>query len=196
MKNLFKIKNISVFMCTIALLGCGEADSVSLSCFNHDVIISSINDSAAELVINGQKNTLNSVYDNYWVNENWEFSYDPNSGEYMILDKSRDEQIWSQCKMNLDDKCENVISEMNLDCQNYLVTATVCDDRAILNINDTQYVLGTDNDFYSQAKYSFLSGDAMVGFVIKDKGVGDIYKDAEYILKVNGNEYLQCTKSE
>ena len=75
MKNLFKIKNISFFICAIALFGCGEADSVSLSCFNHDVIISSINDSVAELVINGQKNTLNSVYDNYWVNENWEFSY-------------------------------------------------------------------------------------------------------------------------
>lgn len=196
MKKFFKIKYISLFILSVSLLGCGEADSVSLSCFNHDVSIFSINDSVAELVINGQKNTLKSIYNDYWINENWEFTYNQNSGEYMILDKSMNEEIWYRCKTDLEAKCENIISKMSLDCKNYLVTATVCDDRAILNINDTQYVLGTDRDFYSQANYSFLSGDAMVGFVIKDKGVGDIYKDAEYILKVNGNEYFRCTKSE
>lgn len=178
----------------VLFAGCNESKAVSFACGDNVLVVDGQGESA-EFTVNGKKVDLNQDGDSYWENSDWAVEFDKDSSRYSLLNKSNGNRIWNTCNFNnLTADCENVIEDMNLKCLNMNVSVKVCDDRAVLNMGATQHVLPKDSEFFPEAKYSFLSGDMKTGFVIKDAGVGDILPEAEYVIKLNGNDYTGCTK--
>ena len=189
-----------VIICAIfALFGFEKenSDVISLSCSEHTVV-ANLSSGNSDFVIDGERVGLTRISDTLWENDNWAFVYDAENQEYLLLDKSGLDNIWVGCGMNnLTSKCENVLEEVNLNCSlgndKYVVAAKICNDRAVLNINDEQYVLPVSRVFFENAEFAFLSGDGNVGFVVNPGDEPDFAAYGKYILKVNGNEYPSCT---
>lgn len=194
-----------VLVCLVVVIGAvfaifklSDSDNnvISLSCVEYNIVAKNLSSENPEFVINEENVVLSHASENYWENDSWAFQYDANDKKYMLLDKSGG--VWRSCGVNnLEPECDAVIENVNLEClldfDFYSVAVQVCEDRAILDIGGKQYVLPVDRGFFENADMSFLSGDALIGFVVNPNDPENWADYGKYILKINGNEYPLCT---
>ena len=181
-----------------------NAEHLHLTCVDYDVDVT-IGDDQAILVINGgsaleQKITediangtviLPKTSDSLYQNES--ISFRINGTDRMLINRS--DNFGHPCVDKfISPDCDNVRETVSLVCrmgETYNVTAKVCDDKAVLTINEKQSVL-VKNDFFPKADASYLSGDFNIGFVVNHNEPENWPGYGKYILKVNGNQYPLC----
>ena len=202
-KNGEKMKKIFFAGLIIASLTyAANAGTLYLTCVDYDVA-ANIHEDRVDISVNGESMSLQKISDKHFKNENIAFAVMDNQWALLHLSGNENEPDHASPCVDkfLSADCD-VKETVNLKCVEtedieYNVTAKVCADRAVLNIDGKQSVLPRANSigqFFPKADASFISGDIMTGFVINHNESEDWPGYGNYIIKINGNKYPLCEK--